>query len=88
VLALDELHRTAILGVFFDGLTAAEIARELGVPLSTVRTRVRRGLDLLRHHLDRDTAATGVRGRCRSRRCCERRNPSARPSPGSPEVCS
>ncbi|MHC4471805.1 MAG: sigma-70 family RNA polymerase sigma factor, partial [Planctomycetota bacterium] len=52
VLALEEPYRSTLLRRFFDGLTAAEIAREQGIPSATVRTRVRRGLALLRERLD------------------------------------
>jgi len=52
VLALDEPYRSTLLRRYFDGLSAAGIARELGVPSATVRTRIRRGLALLRERLD------------------------------------
>ena len=53
---LDEPYRTTLLMRFFDELTPHEIAREIGVPLETVRTRVRRGLERLRGRL---TVASG-----------------------------
>lgn len=52
LLALDEPYRTTLLRRFFDGLSAAEIAREQGIPAATVRTRTRRGLARLRERLD------------------------------------
>jgi RNA polymerase sigma-70 factor (ECF subfamily) len=48
VLALDEPFRASVLLVHGEGLTAAEAARRLGVPLKTVESRVRRGLERLR----------------------------------------
>lgn len=50
---LEEPYRSAILLRFFDGLSAEEIARAQGVPSATVRSRQKRGLDLLRERLDR-----------------------------------
>lgn len=57
VLALAEPYRATILQRYFDGLTSAEIARRAGVPDSTVRTRLERGLTELRRRLE------GERGR-------------------------
>ncbi|MHC4859189.1 MAG: sigma-70 family RNA polymerase sigma factor [Planctomycetota bacterium] len=54
VLAQDEPYRTALLLRFVEGMEPAEIARRMGVPGSTIRTRVRRGLDLVRRDLDGD----------------------------------
>ncbi|MEM7310190.1 MAG: sigma-70 family RNA polymerase sigma factor [Planctomycetota bacterium] len=49
---LEEPYRSAILLRFFDDLPPREIARRQGVPVNTVRTRVRRGLERLRLTLD------------------------------------
>lgn len=63
VLALDEPYRTALLARYFDGLSSAEIARRTGVPAATVRSRVMRGVELLRERFrgerseDRPSAA-------------------------------
>jgi RNA polymerase sigma factor (sigma-70 family) len=51
--ALDELHRTPLLLHFYEGLSAAEIARRRGVPASTVRSQLARALAELRARMDR-----------------------------------
>jgi RNA polymerase sigma-70 factor, ECF subfamily len=48
---LPLLQRIAVELAFFEGLTHAEIAEQLDVPLGTVKTRVRQGLLKLRDHL-------------------------------------
>jgi RNA polymerase sigma-70 factor (ECF subfamily) len=53
VVALDEPYRTAILLRYFEGLTAAVIARTQGVPAGTVRWRIKQGLARLRAELER-----------------------------------
>ena len=45
---LPEMHRKAVLLVYFDGLTHTEVAERLGVPLGTAKSWVRRGLEALR----------------------------------------
>ncbi len=60
VLGLDEPYRTAITLRYLDELAPAEIADRLGVPLNTVRARLRRGLERLRTRLD--ARAGGDRG--------------------------
>jgi RNA polymerase sigma-70 factor (ECF subfamily) len=42
---------------FFDGVTHEEIARRSGIPLGTVKTRIRSGLRKLRTVLDRTVTA-------------------------------
>src|SRR5262245_15357412 len=54
VLALDEPWRTAVLLRFFEDLPPREIATRTNVPVETVRSRVRRGVELLRERFDRD----------------------------------
>ena len=48
---LPLLQRVAVELAFFDGLTHAEIAEQLEVPLGTVKTRVRQGLLKMRDSL-------------------------------------
>jgi len=57
VQALDEPYRTAILLRYLRGREAADIARELGVPEKTVRSRLERGLARLRERMGRDREA-------------------------------
>lgn len=52
VVALDEPYRTAILLRFYEDLPPRAIADHLGVPVETVRTRVKRGIAQLRGRLD------------------------------------
>ncbi len=52
VLELAEPYRTAVLLRYLDGLKPREIAARLDVPVETVRTRVKRGLKLLRDRLE------------------------------------
>jgi len=51
--ALPEPYRSTLVRRFFDNWSAARIAREAGCPASTARTRIDRGLELLRERLDR-----------------------------------
>jgi RNA polymerase sigma-70 factor (ECF subfamily) len=48
VLALEEPYRATLVQRYCDELSADEIARRSGVPVETVRTRVKRGLDQVR----------------------------------------
>ena len=45
-------HRRAVVEVYYQGRTAAELAAELGVPAATVRSRLFYGLRALRLSLD------------------------------------
>lgn len=53
VIALDEPHRAVILLRFYDGSPTSEVARRLGLPLETTRSRLKRALVLIREELDR-----------------------------------
>ena len=52
MLSLPEAQQTTLRLAFFDGLTHLEIAQRLGVPLGTVKARIRRGLMALRDTLE------------------------------------
>jgi RNA polymerase sigma-70 factor (ECF subfamily) len=52
VVAMPEPYRQAILMRHYEGRSAAEIGRRLGVPAGTVRWRLKEGLDRLRRQLD------------------------------------
>lgn len=54
VAALDEPFRSTVLMRYFDGLSAAAIARREGVPAGTVRWRLKEGLDRLRARMDEE----------------------------------
>ena len=54
VMALPTAYRVVIVMKFYDGLNPAEIGRDLGIPVETVRTRQRRALAQLRRNLDRE----------------------------------
>jgi RNA polymerase sigma-70 factor (ECF subfamily) len=51
VLALPDAERVAVLLRFYDGLAPRQIARRLGVPTETARTRVKRGIERVRAQL-------------------------------------
>lgn len=57
--ALDEPFRTVVVLRFWRGLATEVIAQQLGVPVNTVKSRLRRGLERLRERLD---ARHGSRG--------------------------
>jgi len=50
---LEEPQRSAVVLRYFEELPPRALARRLGVPVNTARSRVRRGLDTLRQRLDR-----------------------------------
>lgn len=57
LLALDEPYRATLIARFFDGLEPAQIAERDSVPVETVRTRQKRGLERLRERLLRGDGA-------------------------------
>src|SRR5262245_65126658 len=60
VLALPEPYHTTVVLRYFGGLSPRAIAREQGVPLETVRSRLKRAIELLRHDLDRSCGDRAV----------------------------
>jgi RNA polymerase sigma factor (sigma-70 family) len=52
VLKLPDPYRAALLAFYFDGVQAEEHARRRGVPAATVRSQLKRGIDMLRARLD------------------------------------
>jgi RNA polymerase sigma-70 factor (ECF subfamily) len=58
--ALSEEQRTAIVLKEYQGLTFQEISDLLGIPLSTVKTRLYQGLHVLRRELEREAASKGA----------------------------
>lgn len=52
VFALEEPYRSTLLLRYFEGLSGEELARRQGVPASTARTHLARGLERLRARLD------------------------------------
>lgn len=54
VARLDEPYRSTVLLRFYEDLEASEISVRTGVPLDTVRTRLRRAIERIRADLDSD----------------------------------
>jgi RNA polymerase sigma factor (sigma-70 family) len=59
VLALEEPYRSTVLLHFYDGLSSEAIAKRLGLPSSTVRTRLQRALARLRDRLEAQDVSGG-----------------------------
>ena len=59
VLDLHEPYRTMVLLRFYEELLPASIATRMGVPVETVRTRLRRALAMLRDRLDQGSGGDG-----------------------------
>ena len=57
--ALPEPQSTVLQLAYFDGLSQSEIARRLGVPLGTVKGRVRLALERMRALVGDDAAVSG-----------------------------
>lgn len=58
VLALDEPFRSTVLLRYFEGLAPADVAARLGVPVETVRSRLRRAHERLRGQLDEESGGS------------------------------
>ena len=58
ITALADPYRSVLLERFFDDLSVREIAERRGLPVATVRTQVRRGLQQLREQLLGDDKTT------------------------------
>ncbi len=59
LLRLDETSRDVILLRYYEDLPPRRIAATLGVPVETVRTRLKRGLHRLRAEMDREYGGDG-----------------------------
>jgi RNA polymerase sigma-70 factor (ECF subfamily) len=57
---LSETQRQALALAYYDGLTQQQIATRLGVPLGTIKTRMRDGMLKLRDHLGPEMVETGL----------------------------
>jgi RNA polymerase sigma-70 factor, ECF subfamily len=53
---LSPAHRSVLVETFYRGGTMAAVARELGIPHGTARSRLHYALDALRRHLDQHDA--------------------------------
>ncbi|MBL8693410.1 MAG: sigma-70 family RNA polymerase sigma factor [Planctomycetes bacterium] len=62
VLELEEPTRSAVIARFYDGLAPREIAQRIQVPVETVRTRIKRGVGLIRAQIEAKHGARAVWG--------------------------
>lgn len=60
LLALDDPWREALILRYLEELSSREVAQRLGVPHETVRTRIKRGVELLRARLARRGGRDGA----------------------------
>jgi RNA polymerase sigma-70 factor (ECF subfamily) len=58
VLALDEPYRSTILMRYFEELAVQEIAERQSVPVSTVKSRLQRALEILRERMRRENGSS------------------------------
>ena len=59
---LDELYRDPIILYYLEELGTSDVARRLGLPLATVKTRLSRGREQLRERLERRSIGAGSLG--------------------------
>jgi RNA polymerase sigma-70 factor, ECF subfamily len=57
---LSPAHRSVLVETFYRGETMATVARELGIPHGTVRSRLHYALDALRQHLQEHDAIASL----------------------------
>jgi len=62
VLALEEPYRECVLLRYFENLPPRALAQRLALPVETVRTRLKRALEMLRARLDREFGERGTWG--------------------------
>ena len=53
---LSPAHQTVLVETFYRGGTMATVARELGIPHGTARSRLHYALDAMRKHLEEHDA--------------------------------
>lgn len=63
VVGLDEPYRSTVLLRYFENLPPREIARQQGTPVESVRTRLKRGISMLRERLGRGESDAALRRR-------------------------
>ncbi|MEM7235989.1 MAG: sigma-70 family RNA polymerase sigma factor [Planctomycetota bacterium] len=62
---LDDRYREVVLLRFYEDLKPGEIAKRLGLPVETVRTRTRRALSQLASELDKQVQEPATGGKSR-----------------------
>ena len=65
--ALDGTHRQSLALAYYQGLTHSEVATQMGAPLGSVKSWIRRGLDKLRDGLQAQGVEREPAGASRSR---------------------
>ncbi len=85
LLELDPLYREPLVLRYYEDLPPREVARRLGVPVETVRTRLKRGIRRLRARLD---TAFGDRGSWIAGLLPLTRLPRPSPTPGASSLAA